>query len=257
VSLEAAGLLLEDAMFRTLESTGDRSARRGWTTAVSFTMQALFVSLLLLVPLLTIQKPPHLTFLDSRLLAPPSPPPAPTVVQSAGHQPVHPSDPMQIVTPPSIPPTISTTPDQGVVQQAPDIGQLGVSGSIGVGRGKYGLPGGWGDGASIAPPQAAPGSSHPMKISHWDEGNLIYRVQPVYPPLARQARIQGTVELRAIISKTGTIENLTVLNGHALLAGAAVEAVRRWRYRPYLLNNEPIEVETEVTVNFRLDGDGN
>jgi protein TonB len=79
-------------------------------------------------------------------------------------------------------------------------------------------------------------------------------VQPVYPPLARQARVQGEVELRAIIGKTGAIENLIVVRGHPMLAAAAVEAVRQWRYRPYLLNNEPIEVETDITVTFLLSG---
>ena len=83
---------------------------------------------------------------------------------------------------------------------------------------------------------------------------MIYRVQPVYPLLARQARIQGAVELRAIISKSGTIENLVALRGHPMLIPAAINAVRQWRYRPYLLNNEPIEVETEITVNFVLSG---
>jgi protein TonB len=91
-------------------------------------------------------------------------------------------------------------------------------------------------------------------VSHWAEGNLIYRVQPIYPTLARQARIQGTVELRAVISKAGTIENLVLVHGHPMLSAAAIEAVRQWRYRPYLLNDEPIEVETEITVNFLLSG---
>ena len=83
---------------------------------------------------------------------------------------------------------------------------------------------------------------------------MIYRVQPVYPLLARQARIQGAVELRAIISKSGTIENLAVVRGYPMLVPAAINAVRQWRYRPYLLNGEPIEVETEITVNFVLSG---
>jgi periplasmic protein TonB len=86
------------------------------------------------------------------------------------------------------------------------------------------------------------------------EGNLIYKIQPVYPPLARQARIQGSVLLRAIISRTGTIENLNVISGHPMLVGAAIEAVRQWRYRPYILNDEPVEVEPQVTVNFSLSG---
>ena len=86
------------------------------------------------------------------------------------------------------------------------------------------------------------------------EGNLVHKVQPAYPPLARAARIQGPVVLRAIISKAGTIENLQVLSGHPLLVPAAIDAVRQWRYRPYNLNGEPVEVETQVTVNFILSG---
>ena len=86
------------------------------------------------------------------------------------------------------------------------------------------------------------------------EGNLIFRVQPDYPSLARQVRVQGQVILRAVISREGTIENLQVLSGHPMLVRAAVEAVRQWKYRPYLLNGEPVEVETEVKVNFILSG---
>ena len=86
------------------------------------------------------------------------------------------------------------------------------------------------------------------------EGNLIYRVQPEYPALARQVRVQGLVVLRAIISRDGAIENLQALSGHPLLIPAALNAVRQWRYRPYVLNGEPVEVETEVKVNFILSG---
>jgi protein TonB len=86
------------------------------------------------------------------------------------------------------------------------------------------------------------------------EGNLIRRVQPQYPPLARSARVQGRVVLAAIISKEGTIENLRVLEGHPMLVRAALDAVSQWRYRPYILNNEPVEVETRITVNFSLSG---
>jgi len=86
------------------------------------------------------------------------------------------------------------------------------------------------------------------------EGNLIYRVQPVYPLLARQARIQGTVLLRAVISREGTIENLQVVSGHPMLVQSAIDAVRHWRYRPYFLNDQAVEVETEITVNFVLSG---
>jgi protein TonB len=86
------------------------------------------------------------------------------------------------------------------------------------------------------------------------EGNLIYRVQPVYPPLARSARVQGAVVLRAIISKSGGIGNLQVVSGHPMLVKTALDAVSQWRYRPYILNDEPVEVETQITVNFVLAG---
>jgi protein TonB len=86
------------------------------------------------------------------------------------------------------------------------------------------------------------------------EGSLIRRVQPIYPPLARSARVQGSVVLSALISKAGTIENLRALSGHPMLVAAAIEAVRQWRYRPYILNAEPIEVETQITVSFSLTG---
>ncbi len=85
-------------------------------------------------------------------------------------------------------------------------------------------------------------------------GDLIRKVQPEYPALARSARIQGAVVLQAVISKQGMIENLRVLTGHPMLVPAAIDAVRQWRYRPYILNGEPVEVETQVTVNFSLGG---
>ena len=97
-------------------------------------------------------------------------------------------------------------------------------------------------------------SVHPPRISRMMEGNLIYRIQPQYPPLARQARVQGIVVLHATISRDGKIENLQIISGHPLLVKSAMDAVLQWRYRPYYLNNEPVEVETQVTVNFTLAG---
>jgi protein TonB len=84
---------------------------------------------------------------------------------------------------------------------------------------------------------------------------LLQRVKPQYPPAARIARIEGSVVLQAVIGKEGEIENLHVISGHPLLAPAALDAVRRWRYRPYFLNGEPVEVETKIVVNFLLSND--
>jgi TonB family protein len=84
------------------------------------------------------------------------------------------------------------------------------------------------------------------------QGLMIKKVAPVYPPLARQARIQGTVVLKVQISKSGDVVNLQLVSGHPMLAPSAIEAVKQWKYKPYLLNGDPVEVETTVTVNFSL-----
>jgi protein TonB len=106
-------------------------------------------------------------------------------------------------------------------------------------------------------PVAVPKIATPQRVrvsAGVTQGLLVKRVQPAYPPLARQARIQGTVVLQAQISKAGDIENLQLISGHPMLAPAAIEAVKQWKYRPYLLNGEPVEVETQVQVNFTLAG---
>jgi TonB family protein len=84
--------------------------------------------------------------------------------------------------------------------------------------------------------------------------HLLKRVSPVYPPLARQARIQGTVILKVQITKSGDVANIQLVSGHPMLAPAAIEAVKQWKYDPYLLNGDPIEVLTNVAVNFTLAG---
>jgi protein TonB len=109
-----------------------------------------------------------------------------------------------------------------------------------------------------APPLPPPAIKKPAAKSVTVGGtvaaaNLVHMVQPQYPLLARNARIQGVVEFNATISKEGTIENLTLVRGHPLLIRAAREAVLQWRYRPTLLNGEPVEVITDIIVNFTLN----
>jgi protein TonB len=106
-------------------------------------------------------------------------------------------------------------------------------------------------------PVAVPKVATPQRVrvsQGVSQGLLIRKVQPNYPPLARQARIQGNVVLTAEISKDGSIENLRLVSGHPMLAPAAIEAVKQWKYKPYFLNGEPVEVETQVTVIFSLSG---
>ena len=106
-------------------------------------------------------------------------------------------------------------------------------------------------------PVAVPKVATPQRVrvsQGVSQGLLIRKIQPNYPPLARQARIQGSVLLQAQISKDGSIQNLRLISGHPMLAPAAIEAVKQWKYKPYMLNGEPVEVETQITVNFTLAG---
>ena len=86
------------------------------------------------------------------------------------------------------------------------------------------------------------------------EGNLIHDVVPKYPSEAGRERMQGKVVLIAVIGKDGAVQDLQVKSGMPLLAQAAIEAVKQWRYRPYLLNGEPVEIDTEITINFTMAG---
>ena len=97
--------------------------------------------------------------------------------------------------------------------------------------------------------------SKPVAISSGvAAGMLIQKTPALYPPIAKSARVSGTVELHATISRNGTIKDLHVLSGPAMLRQAGADAVRNWRYRPYRLNNEPTEVETTISVIFTLGG---
>jgi periplasmic protein TonB len=129
---------------------------------------------------------------------------------------------------------------------------FGVAGMEGLGGSSSGVMGafGGGNGPKV---QAAP----PKKITISGGvavGMLLQKTTPIYPPIAKAARVSGTVILQATISKSGTIENLRVISGPAMLQQAALDAVRTWRYRPYLLNGEPVEVDTTINVIFSLGG---
>ena len=98
---------------------------------------------------------------------------------------------------------------------------------------------------------APPESRH--VVSSADAGNsLITKVSPDYPPLARQARIQGIVVLKVIIGKTGDVQSMQLISGHPMLAPSAITAVKQWKYKPFMVDGEPVEVETTVQVNFTL-----
>jgi len=135
---------------------------------------------------------------------------------------------------------------------------VGVAGTAGMGSGSGGgVAGMTGLGLSTPPPVVARvvKPTGPQRVSSGVvQGLAISQPQPVYPPIAKAAHVQGVVVLHALISKQGTIEDLKVISGPPMLTGAAVDAVKRWRYKPYLLSGDPTEVETTINVNFTFSG---
>src|SRR2546429_2076344 len=229
-----------------LDSALINRSHRGWTTLISLSVQALIVGALLMIPLLYTEGLPSLRLMRQTVIGPPpSQGPPPKIEPSHGRSFALKNPSGLVLMPPK-----GITPETHVsVGPPPELATGGgASGSSGSGV-PTGVLNSMGD-ANVIPMPPRP--VHHPPISHWMEGNLIHRVQPEYPPLAIQTRTQGQVVLRAVISRGGTIENLQVVSGHPLLVRAALEAVRQWRYRPYVLNGEPVEVETQVTVNFVL-----
>ncbi len=249
-----AGTSCERTLFAdTLNPPWPDDARRGWTTLTSFGLQALVTAVLLLLPLLRPTGLPSFHQLSTPIsLGQPLAEPA-AVGAHAGSNPL-PSRPAVFIFrhPSPIPGGMRPATNDGPPQST-DFGP-DLPGPIARGD-PHGLPGLFESGSRpVLPAAPPPALNRPLRLSHMSEGDLIHKIQPTYPALARSARIQGIVVLQAVISKQGTIENVTVLTGHPLLIPAAIAAVRQWRYRPYILNNEPVEVETQITVNFSLAG---
>jgi protein TonB len=236
----------------TLSSSWDERSRRGLTTLTSFGMQVVVGGMLMLWPLLRPTEFPSLRQLSTPVgLGQPLKQPAAVRMHADGNNAAS-SNPAAITLkmpariPSGIPPSAG---DEGL----PQIAGAGIPGAWGPGS-LDGLPNSLGTAPRPIVPPAPPTVISRLRISHVSEGDLVHKVLPVYPPLARSARIQGQVVLRAVISKQGIIKDLKLLTGHPMLVPAAIEAVRQWRYRPYVLNNEPVEVETQITVNFSLGG---
>lgn len=245
--------MFEDSL---IESGGRLRTKRGLTTTLSFVLQVVLVGILVLIPLLFTEALPK-TQLMTFLVAPPPPPPPPPPPAAA---------PIKIVkqvqtdivngqlrTPTKIPEKVQMIKEDEA--PPPVMSASGVVGGVpgGVPGGSMGgVIGGIISSTPVVPKVATP---QRVRVSQGvTQGLLIRKIQPAYPPLARQARIQGSVLLQAEISKEGTIQNLRLISGHPMLAPAAIEAVKQWRYKPYILNGEPVEVETQITVNFTLSG---
>jgi protein TonB len=229
-------------------------SRQRWTTLVSFTLQIAGVGLLLVLPLFYTRELPEIYRVRpiSLPLASAASSGLEAVTRSTSNS--NTARPM-LVVPPSLPARISTSPDHGDDVLAPAFeGVMGLRSGSGLPASANSLLRSIGSGfAPFVPPRAAT-VRRPPRVSALMQGYLVHKVEPIYPPLARSARIQGVVEFKAVIGREGTIEKLEVLSGHPMLVKSAIDAVRQWRYRPYFLNGRPVEVETHITVNFSLAG---
>jgi len=245
--------MFEDSL---MESGGRFRSKRGTTTFISFVLQILLIGVLVLLPLIFTEALPRQQLMTFLVAPPPPPPPPPPpaaevhIVKKLQSE----LDNGQLRTPTAIPKKIQMIKED---EQPPSTGVAGVVGGVpgGVPGGSMGgVLGGMLSSTPVAIPKAAP---QRVRVSQGvSQGLLIHKVTPVYPALARQARIQGTVVLQALIGRDGAIQNLHVVSGHPMLTGAALDAVKQWRYKPYYLNGEPVEVDTTVNVIFSLSGGG-
>ncbi len=255
----------EEAMFEQSFVQPNSRVRTGWSLVTSFGLQALMLTVALAIPLLNPQILPRV--LESAiLLVPPAPPPGPppelpralAATRAPGRE-----VPRGFYEPAAIPAKPAILVDDPVATGVGDPGPY-VPGSI---------PGsGSGHGSEFvrslmdlirtveAPPAPVAQAVEPAKVPaapiHVSKGVqealLIEKVIPRYPQLAIQARVQGVVQLTALISREGRVTQMRVISGHPLLVPAAIEAVKQWRYRPTLLSGVPMEVVTQVDVHFTL-----
>lgn len=225
------------------------TARKPYSMVLSLILQIMVLGVLCLVPLFFPQMlVPGLPLKSLVLAAPPKPPAAIKAIASSSHMAPAPVRSFVLIRGPLVvKPVIADAPASAA---APEINGAGTPGGV-----PYGIGDALPQALPTPPPVSKPKPETPKAIrvgGSVSNANLIHMVQPVYPPLARSTRVQGTVEFTATISKAGSIENLVLVHGHPLLINAAKEAVLQWRYRPTLLNGEPVEVITDIVVNFAL-----
>jgi protein TonB len=236
-----------------VSSPSGKKTNKPWTVVLSMLFQVGFLAVLILIPLIYTEALPK-TMMATLLVAPPPPPPPPPppIAQVVHVKPqVHLMDAGKLVTPKVIPKEIKI-----IKEDAPDMSSMGAVGGVagGVAGGQMGgVIGGVIGGVGGAPPPPKPAQSRIKQGGNVQAAKLVNKVQPNYPPLARQTRISGTVRLHAIIAKNGTVEQLEVMSGHPLLVQAALDAVRQWRYQPTQLNGEAVEVDTTIDVIFSLN----
>lgn len=233
--------------------------RHAWATFGSFALQCVMLGVLLLLPLYFTQELP-MSQLVTLLIAPPPPPPPPPAAQPTARIVKQTQSDLiaggQLRTPSKIPAVVKMISEEEAPPLPAGSGVIGgVPGGIPGGQ-LGGVIGGIIGSTSNLPsvPKVQLAAPKRVRVSQGVTASLLLqKVEPTYPVIARTAKVHGSVVLTAIIDKEGNIRDIRLITGHPLLVTAAIEAVRQWRYRPYLLNGEPVEVETTVTVNFMIN----
>jgi protein TonB len=228
-------------------ASSERKTDRGWAVMVSVLFQLAWLIILILIPLIYTRALPK-AILSTVLIAPGAPQPSP-----AADAPVHKSvrrttgllDEKILHAPSLIPGTVVPKANSDLAPDTPST--VGPVPSFDLVRALTS--------PTIPPPPATPQQDLTTRIrlgGQVQAAKIISQPQPVYPALARQARIQGDVVLHAIIGQDGRVNELQVISGHPLLVKAALDSVKQWRYQPTLLNDQPVEVDTTITVTFVL-----
>jgi protein TonB len=231
-----------------------KKTNKSWAVTLSVVVQTLILLVLILIPLIYTQALPK-AMLSTLLIAPPPPPPPPPPPQAAPVKVVKPVARLltqgKLMAPRAIPKDVAVFKEAELPPEPP--AGSGVIGGLGGGD----ILGGLGGGSSAGAPPPPPPKATQTRIKLGGQvqaAKIVAQPQPLYPALARQARIQGNVVLHAIIDKDGRVGQLEVVSGHPLLVQAALDAVKQWRYQPTQLNGDPVEVDTTITVSFVLGG---
>jgi protein TonB len=239
-------------------SSGQKKTNKSWTVVVSAIIQAGLLSILILLPLIYTEALPKQllnTFLVAPAPPPPPPPPA-APVQRIVKPVARIIQQGKMMAPTVIPKKVAMIKEE---EMPPDVGNVGVVGGV-----PGGIAGGQAGGVLGGIIGGAPGSNMPPppKVTpkrivvggNVQSAKIIRQPLPVYPPIAKSAHMQGTVVLHAIIDKDGSVQELQYISGPPILMKNAMDAVRQWRYQPTLLNGEPVQVDTTISVVFSLGG---
>jgi protein TonB len=237
-----------DIFHGSLIESGRKSQRNPWAAVGSVTLLSLFLLALVVIPLFHTETLPKRETLTMLFVPPPAAASAVTTFRAP--TPTYTSKSISIPTAmhktqEAPPPPVSTA--GGVVGGVPGGVVGGVPGGVltDVLNGTHSVP-------VPVLAKTSPTQKRMRIASRVAEANLIHDVPPTYPPEAGRARIEGTVVLLAVIAKDGTVQDVRVESGLPVLAQAAIDAVKQWRYRPYVLNGEPVEVDSRITINFTL-----